>query len=73
VQTPADVIRSATLTCAELFNLTGEIGIIAPGARADILVVEGNPLEDLNLLQEQGRHLQVIMKKGQFVVNRLGQ
>ena len=68
---PIDVIRAATSTAAELFNMTGEIGAIVPGARADILVVDGDPTRDLTLLQEQGRHFAVIMKDGEFVANRL--
>jgi imidazolonepropionase-like amidohydrolase len=43
---PMDVIRSATSTAAELFQRQGELGAVVPGARADLLVVEGNPLED---------------------------
>ncbi|MFZ5451150.1 MAG: amidohydrolase family protein [Thermodesulfobacteriota bacterium] len=72
VQQPQDIIRSATSRCAQLFNLTGQIGIIAPGAYADLLVVDGDPLADLSLLQDQGRHLSVIMKEGKFFQNRLG-
>ena len=71
VQKPIDVIRSATTGAADLFNMTGEIGVIAPGAYADILLVNGDPLADLNLLQEQGRHFDVIMKAGRTIVNRL--
>ncbi len=66
-----EVIQSATQTNAELFNMTGEIGVIAPGALADLLVIEGNPLKDLNLLQEQGRFMSVIMQGGKFVKNEL--
>jgi imidazolonepropionase-like amidohydrolase len=69
--TPAEIIRSATVICAELFNMTGRIGVIAPGAYADLLVVDGDPLKDLGLLQEQGRYMSVIMKEGRFIVNRL--
>ncbi len=71
VLSPHQVITSATATNAELFNLTGEIGVIAPGAYADLLVIEGNPLKDLNLLQEQGKYMAVIMKEGQFYKNTL--
>ena len=45
--------------------------MIAEGALADILVVDGNPLEDLGLFQDQGAHLSVIMQGGQFHKNRL--
>jgi len=71
VQKPIDVIRSATVLAAELFNMTGQIGVIAPGAYADIIVVDGDPVADVNLLQEDGKHLDLIMKGGAFVVNRL--
>lgn len=71
VLTPHEVITAATATNAELFNMSGQIGVIAPGAFADLLVVEGDPLKDLNLLQEQGRYLSVIMKEGQFVKKTL--
>ncbi len=71
VLSPHEVIKAATLTNAEIFNMSGEIGVIAPGAYADLLVIEGNPLEDLNLLQEQGRFMPVIMKAGQFAKNEL--
>jgi imidazolonepropionase-like amidohydrolase len=71
VCTPAEMIRSATVVCAELFCMTGRIGVIAPGAYADLLVIDGDPLTDPGLLQEQGRYMSVIMKEGRFVVNRL--
>jgi len=71
VQKPVEIIQAATVRCAELFNLTGQIGIIAPGAYADLLVVEGNPLEDLGLLQDPETHLSLIMKEGMIFRNRL--
>jgi len=71
VQKPIDVIRAATVRAAALFSMTGQIGVIAPGAYADLLLVDGDPLADLNLLQEQGKHLVVIMKGGRVVVSRL--
>ena len=69
---PFEVIRSATLVNAELLNRTGELGVIAPGALADLLVVDGNPLDDLNVLQEQGKHLSLIMKGGKIYKQTLG-
>ena len=41
-----------------------KLGCLKPGAFADLLVVDGNPLKDLGVLQEQGKHLAVIMKGG---------
>jgi len=52
-------------------NLSGKSGVIAPGAYADLIVVDGDPIRDLNLLQEQGRHLAAIMQGGRFHKNTL--
>ena len=51
--------------------MNNEIGIIKPGAIADILVVNGNPLKNLQLLREEGAHLDVIMKDGESQKNNL--
>ncbi len=62
---PADaVIRSATVDAARVLRMEGELGVIAPGAHADLIVVDGNPLEDLNLLTEQGAHMPLILQGG---------
>jgi len=61
---PFEVIRSATMVNAELLNRSGELGVVAPGARADLIVVDGDPLSDISLLDGQGEHLTVIMKDG---------
>ena len=65
------VIRSATSINAETFQMNNEIGIIKPGAIADMLVVNGNPLKNLQLLQDEGAHLDVIMKDGELNQNNL--
>lgn len=61
-----EIIRSATLVNAEILNMEGKLGVVAPGAYADLIVVNGNPLADLGLLQDQGTHLAAIMKGGKF-------
>jgi imidazolonepropionase-like amidohydrolase len=71
VLSPLEVIRSATLTNAELLQMEGKLGVVAPGAYADLLVVDGNPLDDLSLLEHQGAHLKVIMKSGKLFKNEL--
>jgi imidazolonepropionase-like amidohydrolase len=53
VQSPADVLRSATTAAADLLNLTGEVGVIAPGAHADLLLVDGDPLTDAGALADR--------------------
>jgi len=72
VLSPREIIHSATIVGAELLGRTGELGVIAPGALADLLVVDGNPLKDLTRFQDQGAHLAVIMKGGRVHKNRLG-
>ncbi|UMP05160.1 amidohydrolase family protein [Amycolatopsis sp. EV170708-02-1] len=60
VQSALEVIRSATSTAADLLNLTGEIGTLAPGAHADLLVVERDPLEDIGVLAEPEKFRYVV-------------
>jgi imidazolonepropionase-like amidohydrolase len=71
VQPPAHLIRSATTTAAQLLRLVGEVGVVAPGALADLLVVDGNPLEDIRVLTTPRRSLKLIMKDGQIYKNDL--
>ena len=66
-----EVIRSTTIHAAELIGMTGKIGVIAPDAYADFVVVDGDPLADLSLLTGQGRHLPIIVKGGEFIKNEL--
>lgn len=66
-----EILRSATHVNAELMGQAGKLGVIAPGAYADLAVVDGNPLEDLSLLQEQGKSLPLIMKAGVLHKNEL--
>jgi imidazolonepropionase-like amidohydrolase len=63
---PFDIIRSATAVNAEILNRAGELGVVAPGARADLIVVDGDPLADISLLDGQGEHLTHIIKDGIF-------
>ena len=71
VMKPFDILRSATLVNAELVQMSGKLGVVAAGAFADLLVVDGNPLDDLGLLQIQGAHLRAILKGGRFFKNEL--
>ena len=64
---PADILISATSGNAELLNAGGRIGSVVADAQADLIVVDGNPLADLGLLQNQGAHLPIIMKGGAFM------
>ena len=64
VQPAQDIVRSATSVGAKLLNLEGQVGTLAPGAFADLIVVEGNPLEDVEGLSEPQRHIKFVMKAG---------
>jgi len=58
-----DTLVAATRLGGELMGMPGELGVIKPGALADLLVVDGDPLADITILQD--RHaLRVIMKDG---------
>ena len=61
-----DVLRSACVVNAELLNQAGKLGCVREGAAADILVVDGNPLEDISVLASGGDRLPIIMKDGCF-------
>ncbi|TVP43525.1 MAG: amidohydrolase family protein [Halomonas sp.] len=65
------VIRSATVDAAKVLQMEGQIGTLAPGAYADLIVVDGNPLEDLGLLTGQGQHMPLIMQAGRIIKNTL--
>jgi imidazolonepropionase-like amidohydrolase len=71
VLSPAEIIRSATIVGAQVVRMEDKLGCLKAGAFADLLVIDGNPLKDLKLFQDQGRHLSVIMKSGRFHKNRL--
>ena len=68
---PIDIIRSATVIGAEVVRMVGRLGVVKPDAFADLIVVDGNPLDDLGLFQDQGAHIPVIMANGKLVKNAL--
>jgi imidazolonepropionase-like amidohydrolase len=61
------------LVGAEVLNQTGKLGVVRPGAIADLLVVDGNPLEDIGVLVGQGEKISAIMKAGRFFKNELAE
>ena len=58
---PMDAIQSATSRAATMLEMDGKIGVVAPGAYADIIAVNGDPLGDVKELE----HVQFVMKDGQ--------
>ncbi|TAM59779.1 amidohydrolase family protein [bacterium] len=71
VLSAVEVIASATSVGAEILQMEGRLGVIAPDAAADLLVVDGDPLRNIALLTGQGEHLDVIVKAGSLVKNAL--
>ncbi|HWE63541.1 MAG TPA: amidohydrolase family protein [Chloroflexota bacterium] len=67
VQSPPDIIRSATTTAARLLRMEGQVGVIAPRASADLLLIDGDPLRDIGVLTDPDRTLKLIMSRGQIV------
>jgi imidazolonepropionase-like amidohydrolase len=69
---PADVLSWGTRNAGEvLTGASGELGLIAPGALADLIVVDGDPLADLSLLARPQQHLKAVIRDGVTVIDRL--
>ncbi|HSC34551.1 MAG TPA: amidohydrolase family protein, partial [Thermodesulfobacteriota bacterium] len=76
--TPAEALIMATSTNARLLALSGErnpylgkLGVVKEGALADLLLVDGNPLENIDLVADPDRNFVVIMKDGKIYKNTL--
>jgi imidazolonepropionase-like amidohydrolase len=76
--TPAEALAMATGTNGELLALSGKrnpypgkLGVVEEGALADLLILEGNPLENINLIADPANNLKVIMKDGAIYKNTL--
>lgn len=62
-----EAIRQATAIGAEIVNMKGKLGVVAAGAFADLLVVDGDPLQDIRVLTGQGERIAGVMKQGAWV------
>lgn len=71
VFSPIEILRQATSINAALLQQEDKLGCIKPGAYADLLVVEGDPLKSIELLAASGRHLRLIMRAGEIIRNEL--
>lgn len=76
--TPAEALTMATSTNAELLRLSGlrdpypgKLGVVEEGALADLLLVDGNPLDDIRLIEDPSKNFVVIMKDGRIYKNSL--
>ncbi len=76
--TPAEALTMATSTNAELLSLSGprnpypgKLGVVEEGALADLLLVDGNPIDNIRLVEDPARNFLVIMKGGKVYKNLL--
>jgi imidazolonepropionase-like amidohydrolase len=67
VMTPMEAIVSATRTNAELIQMSDRLGTVEPNKLADLIVVDGNPLEDLTLFEHGLERVVLVMKEGKTV------
>ena len=70
VQPPLEVLQGATWTAAQLMRQEAHIGRIAPGAYADLLLVEGDLERDLTLLAKPEQGIRLLMQGGRVVIDR---
>ena len=68
---PIDQLRSATSVNAEIMQKDGLIGCIAPGAYADVIAIEHNPLDDIHVMTRPDEEFSLIMKGGEMVRSRV--
>ena len=71
VFSPIEILRQATSIPAEMMLMKGQIGCVAPGALADLIVVDGDPTRDISLLAADGRKLTTIVRGGEVIRNAL--
>lgn len=67
VMSAVELVQSATIVGAQLTRMDGTLGRVAIGYQADLLVVDGNPLEDIAVLENPNRYLRMIMKGGDLM------
>lgn len=78
---PYEILKMVTSTNAELLSMCGKrspyqegkLGEISVGAYADLIIIDGNPLENINLIADPENNFKLIMKNGTVYKNTLGQ
>ncbi len=74
----AEILRQATSKAGELLALSGprnpypgKLGVIEEGAHADLLLIDGNPLEDMSVMTQHEERFDLIMKAGKIYKNEI--
>lgn len=65
-----ETLRAATSVNAEIMQMKGELGCIRPGALADFVLVQGDPVEDISILTKPDEHLLLVVRDGEIVRDR---
>lgn len=71
VVSASDLIRQATINAAKLFRMENQIGQVAVGFDADLIVVDGDPLSDVGLLARPEESLKMVMKGGEIMMQNI--
>lgn len=66
--TPLQAIQASTINAADLLGWSGKVGTLQPGAWGDVIAVDGDPLQDVTILQ----NVKFVMKGGEVVKNDYG-
>ena len=66
--TPLQAIQASTINAADLLGWSGKVGTLEPGAWGDVIAVDGDPLQDVTILQ----NVKFVMKGGEVVKNEYG-
>ncbi|CAD6518492.1 Adenine deaminase [Paraburkholderia hiiakae] len=66
-----EALRSATSVAADIVNMKGELGVIAAGAFADVVVLDGNPLDDIGVVAGEGERIDYVLQRGKIVKARV--
>jgi imidazolonepropionase-like amidohydrolase len=76
--TPAEVLKMATAANGELLAMSGlrnpypgKLGVVEEGALADLLLVDGDPIDNIKLIEDPAKNFVVIMKDGKIYKNLL--
>ncbi|RVX75961.1 hypothetical protein B0A52_00318 [Exophiala mesophila] len=70
VQSPLEIIQSATINPARMMKRQDDLGRVAPGYIADLLILNANPLEDITVLDRPDQHLLAVFKEGRVMTSR---
>ena len=72
VQSPAEILQGATAVAARLLRAEGQVGTLAAGALADVLVVEGDPTQSVAMWADPAAGIRLLMQGGRVVRSSLG-